>query len=459
MKRVVFSVVAILCWVVAGAADDNVSLTIYNGNFGLVKQIRTIEFQKGAGRVEFDDVAARIDATSVHIKPGAANVAILEQNYRYDLVSTQKIMQKYLGQEISIVTKGGDLHRGELLSFDGKYAILRNSSGEITVTNADEIVDYRYGSLPEGLILKPTLVWLTDSDKKQKSDCEVSYLTDGLNWHAEYVAVVDQDDKNLDLSGWVSIDNQSGATYKDASLKLVAGDVHRVKEKGGMPTMEVERLAFKAGAAAPQFTEEAFFEYHLYSLTRRATVADNETKQLSLFPETRTSATKVLTVESGYGYYGWQGRDAEPTVKVNLEFTNSKERGLGMPLPKGKLRVYKADSDGALQFVGEDLIDHTPKDEKVRVYLGEAFDIKASRKKTDVVDLGDYHKRETYEIELRNHKDEDVVVVVVEPMPGWWEWRITRSSVEYEKVSAYKVEFPVSVKANGESTLTYTIEY
>jgi hypothetical protein len=458
MKGIAFSLIAALCWTVAGIADEDVSLTIYNGNFGLVKQTRAVEFQKGAGEVKFDDVAARIDATSVHIKPGASDISILEQNYQYDLVSTQKIMQKYLGQEITIVTKDGDLHRGELLSFDGKFAILRSSSGEITITNAEEIVDYRFGSLPEGLILKPTLVWLTESGKKQKTDCEVSYLTDGLNWHAEYVAVVDEDDKNLDLSGWVSIDNQSGATYKDASLKLVAGEVHRVQERGRIPRLGADRYPVSESKGA-QFTEESFFEYHLYSLTRRATVADNETKQLSLFPETRTAATKVLTVETGYGYYGWQGRDAEPKVRVNLEFTNSKEHGLGMPLPKGKLRVYKADSEGALQFVGEDLIDHTPKDEKVRVFLGEAFDIKAERKKTDVVDLGDYHKRETYEIKLRNHKDEDVVVVAIEPMPGWWEWHITRSNMEYKKISAYKVEFPVSVKANGESTLTYTIEY
>jgi hypothetical protein len=435
---------------------DDVSLTIYNNNLGLVKQVRLLEFDEGISFVRFDEVAARIDATSVHISPSSGNVAILEQNYQYDLISTQKMMRRYLGQEISLLIENGDLHRGKLLSFDGKFIMLQGSSGEVTITNAEQVVDYRFGSMPEGLILKPTLVWLAESDKKQETDCEVSYLTDGLNWHAEYVAVVDKDDKNLDLSGWVSIDNNSGATYEDATLKLVAGDVHRVTDREkGMMTMDITVRA--RAPSAPQFEEEAFFEYHLYSLTRRSTVADNETKQISLFPETKTSANKVYTFESRYGRY--RQPSGKTKIRVNLEFVNSEERGLGMPLPKGKLRVYKADSKGDLQFIGEDLIDHTPRDEKVRVFLGEAFDITGERKKTDVVDLGEWHKRETYEIKLKNHKEEDIVVTVIESTPGWYEWHITRSNFEYKKVDAYKVEFQIPVKSDGEETLTYTIEY
>ena len=446
--------VAIMALGVTGAVADDIALTIYNDNFGLVKQTRNLEFSKGVGEVRFDDVAARIDPTSVHIKPGKPGIDILEQNYQYDLVNTQKMMQRYLGERIDIITKGGEIHRGTLLSFDGKFVILKNESGEITITNAEEIVDYRFGSLPEGLILKPTLVWLTESESKKKSVCEVSYLTDGINWHAEYVAVVDQDDKNLDLSGWVSIDNKSGATYKDASLKLVAGKVHRVTDEMIMPRMD---MGASRMAKAPRFEEEAFFEYHLYTLSRPATVADNEIKQLSLFPESRTSVTKVYVVE-GQQYRG-RGMEDKPKVRVNLEFVNSEEGGLGMPLPKGKLRVYKADKAGALQFIGEDRIDHTPKDEKIRVLLGEAFDIVCERKKTDVVDLGGSHKRETYEIILRNHKDDDVVVTVIESTPGWREWHILKSNIEYKKISVYKVEFEIPVKSNDESRLTYTIEY
>lgn len=454
MKFVVsVTVIAIFSW---PAFADDVSLTIYNNNLGLVKQTRSLEFDKGISFVRFDEVAALIDPTSVHINPSSSGIAILEQNYQYDLISTQKMMQRYLGEDISLLTENGDLHRGNLLSFDGKYVMLKGSSGEITVTNAEQVVDYRFGSMPEGLILKPTLVWLAESDKKQKTGCEVSYLTDGLNWHAEYVAVVDKDDKNLDLSGWVSIDNRSGATYKDATLKLVAGDVHRVTER---PTARgrAEAPYMLEAKAAAQFEEEAFFEYHLYSLTRSATVADNETKQISLFPETRTSAEKVYTFEGQFSY--WRAQQGKSKIKVNLEFINSEERGLGMPLPKGKLRVYKADSKGQLQFVGEDLIDHTPKDEKVRVFLGEAFDITGERNKTDVVDLGDWHRRETYEIKINNHKDEDIVVTVIESTPGWYEWHITRSNYEFKKVSAYRVEFQVPVKSDSEEVLTYTIEY
>jgi hypothetical protein len=456
MKRV-FNTCLILLFACSLASAGDVALTIYNDNFGLVKQTQTLEFKKGIGEVNFDDVASQIDPTSVHILPKDAGISILEQNYRYDLVSTQQIMQRYLGSDISLVTKSGDIHKGQLLSFDGQYAILKTPSGEITITSAAQIVDYRYGKLPEGLVLKPTLVWLAESDKDTRSDCEVSYLTDGINWHAEYVALVDKDDKNLSLSGWVSIDNQSGATYKDATLKLVAGKVNRIQPPRPTAFGGMERMDMIAAKAAPQFQEESFFEYHLYSLTRKATVADKETKQLSLFPEASTAANKVYTVE-GQGSY-WGGQNEKPKVKVNLEFTNAKEAGLGMPLPKGKLRVYKADSKGELQFIGEDQIDHTPKDEKVRIFLGEAFDITCERVKTNVVDLGDYHKRETYEIKIKNHKENDIVVTVVESTPGWWEWHITESSLEYKKVSAYKVEFNLPIKSNAENTFTYTIEY
>jgi len=456
MKKFILIMAAGLLFASAAGADD-VALTIYNNNLGLVKQARTLEFDKGIGSVKFDDVAALIDPTSVHINPASSGIAILEQNYQYDLISTQKMMQRYLGEDISLLTENGDLHRGKLLSFDGKFIMLKNSSGEITITNAEQVVDYRFGKLPEGLILKPTLVWLTEADKKQKSECEVSYLTDGLNWHAEYVAVVDKDDENLDLSGWVSIDNKSGATYKNAALKLVAGDVHRVTERPRRGRQVLDYAGSAKVAGAPQFEEESFFEYHLYSLQRPATVADNEIKQLSLFPETKTTAKKVFTLESQFS--GWRQQRGKSKIKVNLEFVNSKERGLGMPLPKGKLRVYKADSKGDLQFIGEDLIDHTPKNEKVRVFLGEAFDITGERKKTNVVDLGEWHKRETYEIKIKNHKDEDIEVTVVESAPGWFEWHITGSNYEHEKVSAYKVEFQVPVKSDDEEVLTYTIEY
>jgi len=443
------------------AVADDISLTVYNDNFGLVKQVRQVEFKKGLSDVKFDDVAALIDPTSVHISPKDGGISILEQNYQYDLVNTKAMMQRYLDTEISIITKGAEIHRGKLLSFDDRYAILQAVSGEITITNTAEIVDYRFPKLPDGLVLKPTLVWKAESGNNVKSDCEVSYLTDGITWHAEYVAVVDKDDKNLSLSGWVSIDNKSGATYENASLQLVAGKVHRVTPRRPIqppyPMYSAERLAM-AKDIQPQFEEESFFEYHLYTLTRKSTVADKETKQISLFSEATTSPTKVYTLDSSQP--SWRGQSENPKVKINLEFTNSKENGLGMPIPKGVLRVYKADGKGELQFVGEDSVSHTPRDEKIRVFLGEVFDVTASRLKTNVVDLGiPEYSRETYEIELKNHKDNNIVVTVVEPTPGWKEWRIIESNIEYNKISAYRVEFQVPVQAGGENKVVYTLEY
>ena len=459
MRLSVFVCLAAL-FVSSIAAADEISLTVYNDNFGLVKQVRQVEFKGGLSEVRFDDVAALIDPTSVHISPKDGGISILEQNYQYDLVNTKAMMQRYLDTEISVITKGGEIHRGKLLSFDDRYVILQAENGEITITNTVEIVDYRFTKLPEGLVLKPTLVWLAESGGGGKSECEVSYLTDGITWHAEYVAVVDKEDKNLSLSGWVSIDNKSGATYQNASLQLVAGKVHRVTPRKPIqppyPMYSAERMALM-GKAEPQFEEEAFFEYHLYTLTRRSTVADNETKQISLFPEATTSAAKVYTLDATQHY--WWSQPDKPKVKVNLEFTNSEKNGLGMPLPKGVLRVYKADSKGDLQFVGEDSVNHTPKEEKVRVFLGEAFDITAGRLKTNHVDLGLDHGRETYEIVLKNHKDVDIVVTVIEPLPGWREWRFIESNIEYAKVSAYRVEFQVAVKAGGDNKLVYTFEY
>jgi len=261
----------------------------------------------------------------------------------------------------------------------------------------------------------------------------------------------------LDISGWVTITNNTGTAYNDAKLKLVAGDVHKVTS-----AMEEADMLYASpmakGAREPQFEEESFFEYHLYTLTRPATLNDKEIKQLSLFPTTQTKANKVFIFDSQTSYYS-RSNDNSIKIKVNMEFENSAEAGLGMPLPKGKLRVYKEDSQKALQFVGEDLIDHTPKDEKVRVYLGDAFDIVGQRKQINVEDLGKNRSRETYEITLKNHKQEDITVTVVEHPYGWREWQIISSSLEYRKVDNYKIEFDLKVAKDSEKTITYVIQY
>jgi hypothetical protein len=439
------------------SAESSVAVTIYNQDLGLVKDVRELEFQKGKSVIKFTDVAAQIDPTSVHFKPVEAGdkVAILEQNYQYDLVSSSKILEKYIDKEIELFTKGEGTagqeksYKGVLLSYSNENLTLKEPEGAIRIVRLNEVRDMYFPSLPEGLITKPTLVWLLDSQVSGKRKAEVSYLTSGINWHAEYVAVVDQLDQNLELAGWVSIDNRSGATYEEAKVKLIAGEVHRVKEEIPLPRLgkgEVMEMA----AGAPQFEEKPFFEYHLYTLLRPATIKDNEIKQVSLFPTTNVKVKKIFT---------YDGARDEKSVKVELEFKNSEADGLGMPLPKGKIRVYKADVDKSLEFVGEDLIDHTPKDEKVRVFLGNAFDIVGERKRTDFKQISKDVTEESYEIKLRNHKEEAVEVVVVEHLYFYTNWEITESNFKYEKKDAGTIEFKIPLAKDEEKIINYTVRY
>jgi hypothetical protein len=432
----------------ATAGADEVALTVYNGDFALVREVRPVQLTTGRETVRFGDVAARIDPTSVRFQSLTAPeaVAILEQNYEYDLVNSQKLLQKYLDKEIRLLAKDERLFEGVLLSAADDL-VLRDESGQIKIIKAAEVQILEFPQLPEGLITRPTLVWLLDCQQRGQHDVEVSYLTDGIDWHAEYVAAVSEDDTRLGLGGWVSLDNRSGTTFRNARLKLVAGDVHRVTPD--LKAVEYRRaMEAPVGMGVPQFEEKAFFEYHLYTLTRPATVRDRQIKQLSLFPDADVAVKKILT---------YDGSREGTKVKVNLEFLNSKENGLGIPLPEGKLRVYKMDEDKSLQFVGEDLIDHTPKDEKVRVFLGNAFDVVGERKQTESRKITDRTREETYEVRLRNHKEDDVEVVVVEHL--WGDWQIIRSSHEYRKKDAHTAEYPLQVPADGETVLIYTVRF
>jgi len=438
-------------------AYAEVSVTVYNQDLGLVKDVRELEFQKGKSVIKFTDVAAQIDPTSVHFKPvnPSDQVSILEQNYQYDLVSSSKILEKYIDKEIELFTKGEGTsgqeksYKGVLLSYSGENLTLKEPEGAIRIVRLNEVRDMYFPSLPEGLITKPTLVWLLDSQVSGKRKAEVSYLTSGINWHAEYVAVVDQMDQNLELAGWVSIDNRSGATYEEAKVKLIAGEVHRVREEM-IPLRLGKGEVMEMAAGAPQFEEKPFFEYHLYTLLRPATIKDNEIKQVSLFPTTNVKVKKILT---------YDGTREEKSVKVEVEFKNSQADGLGMPLPKGKIRVYKADVDKSLEFVGEDLIDHTPKDEKVRVFLGNAFDIVGERRRTDFKQISKDVTEESYEIKLRNHKEEAVEVVVVEHLYSYTTWEIIESNFKYEKKDAGTIEFKIPLAKDEEKIINYTVRY
>lgn len=429
-----------------GAAEPGVSVTIYNQNFGLVKDVRSLELVQGNQEIRIDDVAAAIDATSVHFTSlNKEGVAVLEQNYQYDLAGADRLLNRYLNQSVSATMKDGSVREGTLLSHDGRNVVLATDNG-VSILNSNEVTDLSLGDIPGGLVVKPTLVWDLWSQRAGSAECQISYLTNQINWHAEYVAIVDENDKNLDLSGWVSVDNKSGATYEDAKLKLVAGDVNRVQD-AMVPRARGNFQAMDMVAAVPeQFQSNEFFEYHIYTMQRPATIRDRETKQLSLFPSAKTEVKKVLT---------YDGARRPDDVTVDLEFKNSSDNGLGMPLPAGKLRVFKEDRDGALEFVGEDRIDHTPKDEKLRVYLGNSFDVKGERKRSDYRKISNRSQEESFEIEIRNHKKEHVTVVIVEHLRS--DWKILKESHSHKKVDSHKIEYVVQVAPDETANVTYTV--
>jgi hypothetical protein len=322
--------------------------------------------------------------------------------------------------------------------------------------------------MPQGLHPKPTLNWLVTSNKAGKQDAQISYITDGIGWKADYVALVNQDDSALDLTGWVTLNNNSGATYADAQLTLMAGDVRREQ-----PRQEAYFAGYggfaPAASAAPQFQEQSFFEYHMYTMQRPTSIRDNETKQLSLLSASGASVSKEMIYDgrkqwwSSWWYPGrtdfspGSGYDTSSYHKVNvvLEVKNSEQNHMGMPLPKGRVRVYKLDGNGAQQFVGEDSIDHTPKDEKIRLYVGDAFDVVGDYKRTDFKKISDRVYEETFQVNVRNHKDVAQAVNVVDHV--FADWSVTNSSTEYKKKDAHTIEFPIKVPANGETVVTYTI--
>jgi len=444
------ALVAILCGVALGADQEGVSITVYNRDLALVKDVRLMDIDKGVREVKFDNVAARIDPTSVHFKVLEGRPAyVWEQNYRFDLASSSKILEKYLETEIDVIGEDADLFTGRLVSFDGSSIVLDQGrgAGPVLTLNRDKVSYIRFPTLPSGLISKPSLVWKLGADEGGDRLVEVTYMTSSINWHAEYVGVIDAADENIDLAAWVSIDNRSGATYEDAQLDLVAGDVHQVHDRRFEQEVAYGEGVALAKTAAPSFQEESLFEYHLYKLDTPATVADREIKQLTFFPSTDVEVEKVLEFDHRMG----------TDVRVLLEFENSEEGGLGLPLPAGKVRMYKEDSVGALQFIGEDRIDHTAKDEEVSLYLGNAFDVAAEWKTMDQRKITNRIREEDYEVSLRNHKDEDVVIRLVEHPYGYWD--VTETTHEFEKTEASRIEFAVPVKRDGEAVVRYTIRY
>ncbi|MGH7320998.1 MAG: DUF4139 domain-containing protein [Candidatus Rokuibacteriota bacterium] len=435
-------------------SQRDVMITIYNGNLGLVKDVREVRLPPGTGDVQFMDVAAQIDPTTVHLRSlsDPTGLKILEQNYEYDLLSSQKLMEKYVGKKVRLYGSDGTYHEATLLTTNGPiYEI----NGQIHLGHHGRLI---LPSLPENLVAQPTLVWLLRNRAATPQRVEASYLTGGVTWKADYVMVLNPADDRSDVTGWVTIDNKSGATYRDAALKLVAGDVNRARDDRRVGRMmEVASKAASAPEASRDFAAEGFFEYQLYTLDGRTTIKDNQTKQLSLMSATEVPVTKRLMYYGAADYYrnAYGMPISNQKVAVYLELKNSKENRLGVPLPKGKVRVYKADTAGSQQFIGEDWIDHTPKDERVKIKMGNAFDIVGERVQKDWRKLASQLYEVEWEISLRNHKKQAQTVTVIEPVPG--DWQVLHSTHPFEKVEAHTLKYEVSVPAEGSTKVTYRL--
>jgi len=433
------------------ADQTDVSVTVYNSNLALVRDTRKLSLPTGEVHLQFSDVAQQIRPETVSLLSlsQAGSLVTLEQNYEYDLMSPAKLMEKYVGKEVRLVNYDTQLRFTEVIA-----KLL--SVNESPVFQVGEQIYLGHPGLvvlpgvPENLIAKPTLVWLLNNAQAEQT-LQAAYLTAGLNWRADYVITLDRGDVRMDLAGWVTLDNQSGAEYRNAELKLVAGDVNVVR-----PAPKMERMADQAtvlAMAAPP-REEAFAEYHLYSLPRRTTIKQNQSKQVSLLSASGIAVTKE------YEYAGQPDfilqripPIKEAKVSAFLKFMNKADNSLGVPLPAGVMRIYQPDSSGALQFAGEDQIQHTPKDEEVRLRLGNAFDVVAERIQTDYQVVSDRVFQSAFKITLRNHKDVDIVVKVVEPMAG--DWTILEKSHDFEKRDANTAVFNLPVPKNGEAVLTY----
>jgi len=438
--------------------QKDVAITIYNSNVGLVKDTRLIDLKPGIHELKFMDVAAKIDPATVHIKSfiNGSSLNVLEQNYEYDLLSPQKLLEKYVGQKVLLATINPETKKEEIVE-----AILLSTQGGNIFQIGDKIHIGHYGrillsKIPENLIPQPTLVWMLENKLSKPQKLEASYLTSGINWKVDYVAVLNKLDTLTDLTGWVTIDNRSGATYQNALLKLVAGDIHRVQ---GEMRMDYARPMAAAKEVSQQFKEESFFEYHLYTLDRRTTIKDNQTKQMTLLDANQVPVKKLF-IFAGYPqyyYHRYDQRSNKQKVGVFLELENSKKHNLGMPLPKGTIRVYKEDKDGSLQFVGEDRIDHTPKDERFKIKIGEAFDVVGEKIQTEYRHLGFNLYEVAFEVTLRNHKKEDIEVLVEEPIPG--DWEMLSNTHPYEKLQAHLIRFEVPVAKDKEVKVKYRIRF
>ena len=442
--------------------DDRteLALTVYNSEIALVRDVRNLQLPRGTSNLRFMDIAATVNPATVHFRSLSepSRVNVLEQNYEYDLLEPDKLLRKYVGRDVTLIRlvqrNGATVEeevKARLLSYNNA-PVWQIGSEIVTGLHADHI---RFPELPGNLYSRPTLIWTLDNAGTTRHRVEASYLAGQLSWNADYVLTVARDDKTGDIDGWVTLKNASGTSFPNARLQLVAGDLNRVKQVLGRMAMNESRSDL---AAAAPMAQEAFSDYHLYTFGRKTTINNNQTKQLSMLGGTGFPVVKRYVVEGQQFYYRnaqHPGAPIKDVVQVFYQFKNEERSGLGMPMPAGVVRVYQSDSSGGTQFVGEDRIDHTPKDETLNLKIGNAFDVVVERKQIDFEKVAANTYEVEYEITLRNHKSTPVAVEVNEPLGGTW--RMLHSSHEWTKTAAWAAQFQVPVTANGSVTLNYRV--
>ena len=444
--------------------DDQTELaiTVYNSDLALVRDVRSVQLPRGTFDLRFMDIAATVNPATVHVRSltEPARLGVLEQNYEYDLLEPEKLLRKYVGRDVTLVRlrQDGGATREEtvtarLLSYNNQ-PVWRIGNEIVTGFHADHI---RFPELPGNLYSRPTLIWTLDNEGTARHRVEASYLASKLAWNADYVLTVARDDRSADVDGWVTLTNGSGTEFRNAKLQLVAGELNRVRQM--FKRMDDARVqeSLDVAARAPM-AQESFGEYHLYTLDRKTTINNNQTKQVNMLGATGFPVQKRYVVDGQAFYYRnvqSPGAPIKDVVKVFYQFKNETSAGLGMPLPAGVVRVYQSDSKGGTHFVGEDHIDHTPKDETLNLKIGNAFDVVAERKQIDFEKIATNVYEMEYEVVVRNHKTTAVTVEVNEPIGGTW--RMIRSTHEATKTDAWAAQFTVPVAADGTATLKYRV--
>ena len=514
--RLIVPALAACCLLTSSPAWAGPAITVYNQNFAVVRDTVPLDLKAGTNEARFTEVTYQLEPDSVILRDPAGKhpLQILEQNYRNDPVSQGLLLSLYEGKTVGFLVKGQDgkedkviqgkvirsgyvppMQASQRYGADYYRQVQAREQGSQPIVETDGKLQFALPGIPlfpdlsDKTVLKPTLSWPIETDQPGKFDAELAYVTAGMTWEADYNIVAPETGDVMDLIGWVTINNQTGKVFENAKIKLMAGDVNKVQpeEMGRARGLAMDEAR---SAGGPVVTEKAFEEYHLYTLARPTTLQDRETKQVEFVRATGVKSKTIYVYDGakidwrmwrGYGLERLRqepsyGTESNTKVWVMREFKNSQENHLGMPLPKGRMRFYRQDTDNQVEFTGENTIDHTPKDELIRVYTGNAFDLVGERRRTDFrrndqqrgfgggsdrpgTQSGSNSVTESFEIKVGNHKQEPVEVRVVEHLYRWTSWEITAKSHDYRKIDSQQIEFPLTVPADGEATVTYTVVY